>query len=67
MVGISSNSSTVSGIAARPGGYGPDNLLVGLASQLADPVANIHGFHVYTFNRVDATEEWRRRMLEALG
>jgi len=57
----------LAGKLVRPGGYGPDDLILRLASELADPVANIHGFHVYTFNRVDATEEWRGRLLDALG
>jgi len=62
-----SKNRRLAGKLVRPGGYGPDQLLVDLAPTLADTVANIHGFHVYTFNRVDATEEWRHRMLEALA
>ena len=61
-----SKNKSLAGRLVRPGGYGPDKLLEDLAPTLADPVANIHGFHVYTFNRVDATEEWRQRMLESL-
>jgi hypothetical protein len=33
---------------------------------LADPTANIEGFHVYTFNRVEVTEQWRQDMLALL-
>lgn len=62
-----SKNKSLAGKLVRPGGYGPDKLLVDLAPTLADPVANIHGFHIYTFNRVDATEEWRLQMLEALA
>jgi len=62
-----SKNKNLAGKLVRPGGYGPDKLLVDLAPTLADPVANIHGFHIYTFNRVDATEEWRLQMLEALA
>lgn len=58
---------SLAGQLVRPGGYGPDHLIVDLADELVDPVANIHGFHIYTFNRVDATEEWRQRMLEVLA
>ena len=59
-------NKSLAGRLVRPGGYGPDQLLVDLASEMADPVANIHGFHIYTFNRVDATESWRHQMLTAL-
>ncbi|MFQ5522197.1 MAG: methylenetetrahydrofolate reductase [Acidimicrobiia bacterium] len=61
-----SKNRSLAGQLVRPGGYGPDQLIVSLASHLADPAANIVGFHFYTFNRVDATEEWRHRMLEEL-
>ncbi len=59
-------NKSLAGRLVRPGGFGPDKLLIDLASELADPLANIHGFHVYTFNRVDATEQWRLQMLAAL-
>lgn len=61
-----SKNKSLAGRLVRPGGYSPDDLIVGLASLLADPVANIAGFHVYTFNRVETTERWRHEMLEAL-
>lgn len=62
-----SKNRSLAGRLVRPGGYGPDDLIVGLADELTDPAMHIRGFHVYTFNRVDATEEWRRRMLEELS
>lgn len=62
-----SKNKSLAGRLVRPGGYSPDNLIVGLAPLLADPVADILGFHVYTFNRVETTEQWRRQMLEALA
>ncbi len=62
-----SKNRSLAGRLVRPGGFGPDRLIDDLSDTLADPAANIHGFHVYTFNRVDATEEWRHRMLEALA
>ncbi|MGB7858951.1 MAG: methylenetetrahydrofolate reductase, partial [Acidimicrobiia bacterium] len=62
-----SKNKSLAGKLVRPGGYGADNLITSLAAELTDTTANIHGFHVYTFNRVDATEEWRQRMLETLG
>lgn len=62
-----SKNRSLAGRLVRPGGYSPDDLILGLAPLLADPVANILGLHVYTFNRVDTTEQWRRDMLETIG
>jgi len=62
-----SKNKSLAGRLVRPGGYSPDDLILGLAPTLADPTANILGFHVYTFNRVETTELWRHDMLEALG
>ncbi len=54
------------GRLVRPGGYSPHGLLEGLAPALADPTATIVGLHIYTFNQVETTEEWRQRYLERL-
>jgi methylenetetrahydrofolate reductase (NADPH) len=62
-----SKNKSLAGKLVRPGGYSPDDLVLGLAPLLADPIASIHGFHVYTFNRCETTEQWRHDMLEALG
>lgn len=62
-----SKNKSLAGKLVRPGGYSPDDLIVGLAGTLADPIANVAGFHIYTFNRVETTEQWRHDMLEALG
>ena len=64
--GFLSKNRTLAGKLVKPGGYSPDDLIVGLAPLLADPLANIAGLHVYTFNAVDSTERWRHDMLEAL-
>jgi methylenetetrahydrofolate reductase (NADPH) len=47
--------------------FKPDPLVRGLAPTLADPTANVAGFHLYTFNEVARTERWRRRTLERLA
>jgi methylenetetrahydrofolate reductase (NADPH) len=47
--------------------FKPDPLLRGLAPTLADPAANVGGLHLYTFNEVERTERWRRRVLERLS
>ena len=62
-----SKNKSLAGKLVRPGGYSPDDLILGLAPLLADPAANVLGFHIYTFNRVETTEQWRHDMLEALG
>ena len=48
------------GALLRSGGiYRPTSLVEKLAAVIADPAANVLGFHVYTFNNVPATVEWR--------
>jgi methylenetetrahydrofolate reductase (NADPH) len=47
--------------------FKPDPLLRGLAPTLADPEANVAGFHLYTFNEVARTERWRRAAMARLG
>ena len=48
-----------------PGGYNPTRLLEKLSSNLGDPAHNVSGVHIYTFNELEQTETWRRRMIEA--
>jgi methylenetetrahydrofolate reductase (NADPH) len=50
-----------------PGGYDPDRLLDRIGPMLSDPVSNVEGLHVFTFNQVRETEQWRRQLLERLG
>ncbi len=50
-----------------PGSFGPDALLEGLGSTVADPIAAIQRLHVFTFNEVGATVAWQQRMLAELG
>lgn len=57
---------SLAGKLVRPGGYSPDDLVVRLAPLIADPTANILGFHVYTFNQVEMFEQWRSDMLQGL-
>ncbi len=46
--------------------YRPDELLINLAPYVADPFFNISGHHIYCFNQVERTEEWRHKFLDAL-
>ncbi|MEM7113698.1 MAG: 5,10-methylenetetrahydrofolate reductase [Chloroflexota bacterium] len=49
-----------------PGAYDPDDILEPMVNELA--ALNISGLHVFTFNQVAATEEWRQNVLaEATG
>ncbi len=50
-----------------PGGYRPDKIMRGLAPHLGQPDNNIAGFHVFTFNDLASTEEWRTRSLKRLA
>jgi methylenetetrahydrofolate reductase (NADPH) len=49
----------------KPGGYSPDELVNNLAPYVEDRDYNIAGFHIYTFNQVESTEEWRRQVLDS--
>ena len=50
-----------------PGGYRPDRLLGRLGPTLAAPSAGVAGLHLFTFNQVQQTEQWRRELLIRLG
>jgi methylenetetrahydrofolate reductase (NADPH) len=58
------NLRFVTGMARSGGFYKPTGFVEAMAPLLADPTANVTGFHLYTFNAVEATEAWRRSMLE---
>jgi methylenetetrahydrofolate reductase (NADPH) len=49
--------------AIRPGGFSPDPLVDGLEASLRDPERKIAGFHIFTFNDLRDTEQWRQRRL----
>ena len=46
--------------------YRPDAFLHELAPQLADPAQDIAGFHIFCFNRVEQSEQWRRQFVAGL-
>jgi methylenetetrahydrofolate reductase (NADH) len=50
-----------------PGTYDPGGLIRELAPTLADPEGKVAGFHVFTFNELEATERWRQKQLAALA
>jgi len=63
---LTKNMRFVARLLRSGGFYRPDGLLEGLAPVIADPEARVIDLHVYTFNAVAATENWRRRYLERL-
>ena len=56
------HGSTV-GRLLLPGAYSPDRLIRKLEPALADPEGKVAGFHVFTFNELEATERWRQELL----
>jgi methylenetetrahydrofolate reductase (NADPH) len=49
-----------------PGGYSPARFLGAAAGTLADPACVVAGLHVFTFNQLKQTEQWRREMLNRI-
>ena len=49
------------------GQFGPDELLEELGATIADSTSDVRALHVFTFNQVEQTAAWQRRMLEELG
>ena len=45
--------------------FDPDPIVAGLEERLTDPERKIAGFHIFTFNDLADTEQWRRRRLAA--
>lgn len=52
-------------LGPRP--YRPDRLLCDLAPRLLEPEAGIAGFHLFCFNRVEPSENWRRQFIADCG
>jgi len=50
-----------------PGGYQPERLLDRIGGALAAPESVVRGLHVFTFNQLRQTEEWRRSLLRQLA
>ena len=68
-IGVGESARFLSGHAewflrlGTPGGYNPSRLLGRTGAALADPASNVEGLHVFSFNQVRQTEEWRRSVL----
>ena len=50
----------------QPGGYAPERFATGLMPELARPEMMVAGLHVFTFNEIEPTEQWRQQMLARL-
>ena len=50
-----------------PGGYSPDRLLDRAAATLAAPGSGVTGLHLFTFNQLQQSEQWRRAALARTG
>jgi len=59
------NASTAARFV-QPGNSNPAELLESLGHRLDDPLMNIEGVHIYTFNSCDTTEAWRQQYLDEL-
>jgi methylenetetrahydrofolate reductase (NADPH) len=59
---LSSHASTFARIAA-PGGYSPEKFLKRSTSYLGDESLKVSGLHLFTFNQVAETEQWRQSLL----
>lgn len=64
---VMKNTRLVGALLRSGGLYRPTRLVEQLAPLIADPAANVLGFHVYTFNNVPATVEWRDRERSTLA
>jgi methylenetetrahydrofolate reductase (NADPH) len=52
---------------AAPGGYSPERFLENCSPTLAGPSSLVEGLHLFTFNQVAQTEQWRRDFLSRLA
>ncbi len=71
-IGVGESARFLSGHAGwfvrmgAPGGYSPSRLLERTGVALADPDSIVDGLHLFTFNQVRQTEEWRQSILASL-
>jgi methylenetetrahydrofolate reductase (NADPH) len=47
-----------------PGAYSPERLLGDVSSALTAADAGVDGLHIFTFNQVQQTEQWRQALLQ---
>ena len=72
-IGVAESSRFLTGHAGwfmrlgTPGAYDPDRLLDRVGATLMAPGANVAGFHIFTFNQLKLTENWRQSHLHPPG
>lgn len=68
-IGVGESARFVSGHGkgilrlGTPGAYNPARLLERVGTVLTDPASLVEGVHLFTFNQVRETEEWRQSLL----
>ncbi|CUR58679.1 Methylenetetrahydrofolate reductase [metagenome] len=63
---LSKNKGLFARLAA-PGGFTGERFLEQCAPALGKPGALVEGLHVFTFNQIEATENWRTSMIDRLS
>lgn len=58
--------SDVTARLLRSKNYTPDDLVSDMAPMLTDPLCKVAGFHIFCFNQVERSENWRLQTIEAL-
>jgi methylenetetrahydrofolate reductase (NADPH) len=58
---VAKQRGLLSGLA-RPGSYHPGAIVAGASAWIADPALRVAGFQVFTFNEVERTIAWERRV-----
>lgn len=57
------NRGLAAALLGQPGTYRPDRLIASLGPAFAGPDSLLRGLHIYAFNEVARTEEWRQAVL----
>lgn len=52
---------------ARPDGYAPQKLVSEVLKAIPQDVDGVAGLHIYTFNQIAKTQQWRRELLGRAG
>lgn len=72
-IGVADSARYVAGHSSAlvrlstPGAYQPERLLDRVGSTLAAPESLVTGLHIFTFNQIGQTEQWRQGLLANLS
>ena len=53
-------------MTTSPGGFGAGSVAAGTPA-IAAPAAGVAGLHLFTFNQVQQTEQWRKELLARIN